>query len=149
MCLLGANGSGKTTTLDIIGGLQKATQGTIHVDMAQSHIGKLLLNIWCFIADLLGICPQHNILWKDLTVEEHVKIWKGIKHSSEDAVALDNLIEHCDLSSKKTARAGTLSGGQKRKLQLACMLVGGSSLCLLDEVTSGLVSPSALFRPVC
>jgi ABC-type multidrug transport system ATPase subunit len=55
----------------------------------------------------------------------------------------DNLIESCDLSSKKTARAGSLSGGQKRKLQLACMLVGGSSLCLLDEVTSGLVSSQA------
>ena len=148
LCLLGANGSGKTTTLDMIGGLQKATQGSIRVDMAQSHIGRLLLNSWCSIADLLGICPQHNILWNDLTVEEHVKIWKGIKHSSEDVVALDNLIENCDLSSKKSARAGSLSGGQKRKLQLACMLVGGSSLCLLDEVTSGLVSPQALSRSV-
>lgn len=54
-------------------------------------------------------------------------------------VDLDNLIESCDLASKRNARAGSLSGGQKRKLQLACMLVGGSSLCLLDEVTSGLV----------
>jgi len=42
LCLLGANGSGKTTTLDMIGGLQKPTQGSIRVDMAQSHIGKLL-----------------------------------------------------------------------------------------------------------
>lgn len=79
-------------------------------------------------------------------MEEHVKIWKGIKHSSEDVEILDNLIESCDLSLKKNAKAGSLSGGQKRKLQLACMLVGGSSLCLLDEVTSGLVSPQTLFR---
>jgi energy-coupling factor transporter ATP-binding protein EcfA2 len=48
------------------------------------------------------------------------------------------------LSLKKCARAGSLSGGQKRKLQLACMFVGGSSVCLLDEVTSGLVCPQAL-----
>lgn len=63
-----------------------------------------------------------------------------IKYSQDDKHAMEQLIEACDLTSKTSARSGTLSGGQKRKLQLACMLVGGSTVCLLDEVSSGLVS---------
>jgi ABC-type multidrug transport system ATPase subunit len=63
-----------------------------------------------------------------------------IKHSQDDKLAIEQLIEACDLTSKADAKSGTLSGGQKRKLQLACMFVGGSTVCLLDEVSSGLVS---------
>lgn len=151
LCLLGANGSGKTTTLEMLGGLRKPTQGSIRVDTASTCLGRLpfLLDIRLRLVPgayaQIGICPQRNILWDELTVEEHVKIWIGIKSARADAASLDNLIESCDLSSKKSARAGTLSGGQRRKLQLACMFVGGSSVCLLDEVTSGLVSPQLLF----
>lgn len=125
LCLLGANGSGKTTTIDMIAGLQRPTSGSIHVQSAMSHI---------------GICPQRNILWEELTVKEHLNIWRGIKHSQEDDATLDELIDRCDLTVKKHARASSLSGGQKRKLQLACMFVGtAGGICLLDEVTSGLV----------
>ncbi|KAK9427506.1 hypothetical protein V1505DRAFT_379941 [Lipomyces doorenjongii] len=123
LCLLGANGSGKTTTLDMIGGLQNLTQGSIHINVLPSQI---------------GICPQRNVLWDELTVEEHVHLWNEIKSSHDDKSALESLIEACDLSLKKNARSETLSGGQKRKLQLACMYVGGSSVCLMDEVSSGL-----------
>lgn len=74
-------------------------------------------------------------------MSEHVRIWNDIKFSTEDKVAMHKLIEACDLTTKMNARAKTLSGGQKRKLQLACTFIGGSSVCLLDEVTSGLVGP--------
>jgi ATP-binding cassette subfamily A (ABC1) protein 3 len=74
-------------------------------------------------------------------VIEHVRIWNEIKFSIEDKVAIQKLVEACDLTAKTNARAKTLSGGQKRKLQLACTFIGGSSVCLLDEVTSGLVRP--------
>lgn len=79
-------------------------------------------------------------------MSEHVQIWNEIKFSTEDKAAIQNLIEACDLSVKTNARAKTLSGGQKRKLQLACTFIGGSSVCLLDEVTSGLVSPISVSR---
>ncbi|KAE9373139.1 ABC transporter [Stipitochalara longipes BDJ] len=123
LCLLGANGSGKTTTLDMIGGLQRLTSGSIEIDAASSQ---------------LGICPQRNVLWDELTVTEHIKVWNNIKSPNDGKVAFQELIEACDLTSKASARSGTLSGGQKRKLQLACMFVGGSTVCLLDEVSSGL-----------
>jgi ABC-type multidrug transport system ATPase subunit len=82
-------------------------------------------------------------MWDELTVDEHLHIWNEIKFSMQDKAELDFLVEACDLTPKKSARANTLSGGQKRKLQLACTFVGASSVCLLDEVTSGLVSLEA------
>ena len=88
------------------------------------------------------------MLWDELTVEEHVRIWNNIKCSISDNLAHDDLIEACNLSLKKNARADTLSGGQKRKLQLACMFVGGSTVCLLDEVSSGLVSNLKILLPI-
>ncbi|KAK6836859.1 hypothetical protein PG987_007354 [Apiospora arundinis] len=69
----------------------------------------------------VGICPQKNILTPPESLE-----------------ALEELIETCDLTLKATCKSKNLSGGMKRKLHLACMLVGGSSVCLMDEVTSGM-----------
>ena len=81
-----------------------------------------------------------------MSVYEHVKFWSEIKGGQEDRAALDQLIAACDLTLKRDSRAGKLSGGQKRKLQLACMFVGNSIICLMDEVTTGLVgSLSCLF----
>jgi len=120
--LLGANGSGKTTTLESIVGLAKITSGTITVDREGS----------------IGVCPQKNVLWEHLTVEEHVKIWNKIKCSGDSTSVLHDLIRACDLEQKRKAQARTLSGGQKRKLQLAIMFTGGSNICAVDEVSSGL-----------
>ena len=120
--LLGANGSGKTTTLESIVGLGKITSGTIAVDGKGS----------------IGVCPQKNVLWEHLTVEEHVKIWNKIKCHGDSTSTLHDLIRACDLEQKLKAQARTLSGGQKRKLQLAIMFTGGSNICAIDEVSSGL-----------
>lgn len=73
-----------------------------------------------------------------MTVEEHVKIWNKIKCEGDDEDTLARLIERCDLTPKKGALSKTLSGGQKRKLQLAIMFTGGSSVCCIDEVSSGI-----------
>ena len=92
-----------------------------------------------------GICPQRNVLFQKMTVYEHVKFWSELKGAIEDPAALEDLIAACDLALKRNSQAGKLSGGQKRKLQLACMFVGGSTVCLMDEVTSGLVRRCPLF----
>lgn len=74
----------------------------------------------------------------DLTTEEHVRILYRLKatdpRNSQQEVA--KLIEACDLVRKVNAKAKTLSGGQKRKLQLAMMFSGGSEVCCVDEVSS-------------
>ena len=124
LTLLGPNGSGKSTTLDAIAGLNKISNGSIDIDGRGG----------------LGIAPQKNVLWDDLTVEEHVHIFYKLKtaqtqHSKSD---LTSLVDACDLRQKAKARSKTLSGGQKRKLQLAMMFAGGSAVCCVDEVSSGL-----------
>lgn len=123
LCLLGPNGSGKTTTLDMIAGFQRPTGGSININALPSQI---------------GVCPQKNVLWDELTVTEHLAFWNTVKSGTDDEATLQKLIKTCDLQHKKNTLAKNLSGGMKRKLQLACMLVGGSSVCLMDEVTSGL-----------
>ncbi|KAI9759633.1 MAG: hypothetical protein M4579_002201 [Chaenotheca gracillima] len=122
--LLGANGSGKTTTLEAIAGLNRITSGTIDVDGTGG----------------LGICPQKNVMWDDLTVEEHVRIFNRIKNvdGNSTKTQLHELIMACDLDRKAKSRSKTLSGGQKRKLQLGMMFTGGSKVCCVDEVSSGL-----------
>ncbi|KAI9668995.1 MAG: hypothetical protein M1817_005152 [Caeruleum heppii] len=124
LVLLGANGSGKTTTLEAVAGLNSITSGAINVDGQGG----------------LGICPQKNVLWPDLTCEEHVKIFSRLKKTDgkDSKQEIRRLLTSCDLEHKIRARSKTLSGGQKRKLQLAMMFTGGSRVCCTDEVSSGL-----------
>lgn len=124
MVLLGANGSGKSTTLDAISGLNTITSGSIEIDGTGG----------------LGLCPQKNVLWDELTVFEHVKIFNQLKSDGarDKRDGIEKLIRACDLGHKTKAKSATLSGGQKRKLQLAMMFTGGSRVCCVDEVSSGL-----------
>ena len=123
-CRLGANGSGKSTTLDAIVGMNTVTSGTITVDGTGG----------------VGICPQKNVLWPEVKVSEHIQIFNKLKMSGkgDSNDVLHDLIKAVDLDRKLHAKAQTLSGGQKRKLQLGMMLTGGSSVCAVDEVSSGL-----------
>ena len=76
---------------------------------------------------MIGIVPQKNVLFPELSCLETLRVWNAIKadgYQSEEE--LQQLIRDCDLQSKMHEPAGTLSGGQKRKLQLAIGLVGGS-----------------------
>lgn len=123
-CLLGPNGSGKTTTLHMLSGFLTPSSGSIDLGVQWSQ---------------MGVCPQRDTFWEQLSVMEHIRIWSQIKSVAPSSPhELDRLAESCDLSLKRDSRASTLSGGQKRKLQLACMFVGDSRLCLIDECTSGL-----------
>ncbi|KAH8176925.1 ABC transporter domain-containing protein [Sarocladium implicatum] len=124
IALLGANGSGKSTTLDAIAGLNKLNGGGITIDGTGG----------------LGIAPQKNVLWDDLTVEEHLVIFNRLKAPEGQRATtqeIHELIDAIDLSHKRKALSKTLSGGQKRKLQLGMMLTGGSAVCCVDEVSSG------------
>lgn len=122
--LLGANGSGKTTTLEIIAGIQSASKGDITFAQGSK----------------IGICPQKNVLWDNLTVREHIEIWARIKGVPANNISevTSFLIKNCDLQNKESTLTKNLSGGQKRKVQLAVMFAGGSNVCCIDEASSGL-----------
>ncbi|KAJ4299000.1 hypothetical protein N0V90_004244 [Kalmusia sp. IMI 367209] len=124
--LLGANGSGKSTTLDAIAGQHSASSGKITINYHSPEEG-------------FGHCPQKNILWDDLTVQEHVNIFESIKSTGKPASRdeVGSLIAACDLAKKARVISAALSGGQKRKLQMAMMFAGGSTVCCVDEVSSG------------
>lgn len=124
LVLLGANGSGKSTTLKCLTGVESISEGSI-------ELGSI---------SRVGFCPQNNVLWNELTAVEHVKIFNGLKaqNMSNAEGQIKALLAACDLVSKTNAKSKTLSGGQKRKLQLAMAFIGGSTLCCVDEVSSGL-----------
>lgn len=127
MVYLGANGSGKSTTLDAIAGLTQISSGSITINYPDQHTS-------------LGLCPQKNVLWDDMTVLEHVQIMNRLKSEGKPATKEESklLLQSCDIALKELAQSKTLSGGQKRKLQLAMMFTGGSTVCCVDEVSSGL-----------
>ncbi|QRV97372.1 ABC transporter [Ceratobasidium sp. AG-Ba] len=164
--LLGANGSGKSTTLEMVAGLTRPSAGGIEfgdeleVDEKDQVEEKEREPRRGGKHGSLGLVPQRNVLFPELTCYQTVRLWRDIKvpHASRSPSstipletsfeALEQLLVDCDLGPKMHSSAATLSGGQKRRLQLACGLVGGSKIVLVDEATSGVdpLSRRAIWR---
>ncbi len=134
--LLGHNGAGKSTTISILCGLYEATGG------AAMYKGMNILD------DIemeqfrrkLGICPQHDVLFDDLSVTEHLRmfsIFKGVPKGNIKS-EIDQILIDVNMTDKKDALAKNLSGGQRRKLSIAIALIGGSEVVFLDEPSSGM-----------
>jgi len=127
--ILGHNGAGKSTLLNIMVGLLRATQGDIYFD------GSSLSSDLKKIRRDFGVCPQSNIIFDDLTVEQHIQIYGGIKNAD---VNVDEILKEVDLSDQKYKKASKLSGGQKRKLCIGLAIIGNPKYIFLDEPTTGL-----------
>ncbi|XP_019951227.2 phospholipid-transporting ATPase ABCA1 isoform X1 [Paralichthys olivaceus] len=135
---LGHNGAGKTTTMSILTGLFPPTSGTALIN------GYDILTDMDRIRKYLGMCPQHNVLFNELTVEEHIYFYARLKGHSRDEVKIemDQMIKDVGLPHKRKELAKNLSGGMQRKLSVAIAFVGGSKIVILDEPTAG-VDPYA------
>ncbi|KAK0152457.1 ATP-binding cassette sub-family A member 1 [Merluccius polli] len=135
---LGHNGAGKTTTMSILTGLFPPTSGTAYI------LGKDIRSELSTIRQNLGVCPQHNVLFSMLTVEEHIWFYARLKGLSEDKVKaeMEQIVNDIGLPHKRQSRTSTLSGGMQRKLSVALAFVGGSKVVILDEPTAG-VDPYA------
>ncbi|CAL8346561.1 unnamed protein product [Merluccius merluccius] len=131
--LLGHNGAGKTTTMSILTGLYPPTSGTAFIN------GRDIRTEMDEIRTSLGMCPQHNILFSHLTVEEHILFYSLLKgRSLEDAQReVESMLDDLELPHKRDDEAQNLSGGMQRKLSVAMAFVGGSKVVILDEPTSG------------
>ena len=93
------------------------------------------------IRDSMGWCPQHNILFDKLTVEEHLRFYaqlKNMQNSSIDTL-VDNILNDTGLTKKRNDMVNTLSGGMQRKLSVAIAFVGEANLVILDEPVSILI----------
>ena len=91
------------------------------------------------IREILGVCPQHNVLFPNLTVWEHLMFFGSLKSQDEDTVANQarSLLRDMNLEDKSEKRVSELSGGMKRKLSLAIAFMGQSRVVFLDEPTAG------------
>ncbi|XP_051989665.1 retinal-specific phospholipid-transporting ATPase ABCA4-like isoform X1 [Xyrauchen texanus] len=130
---LGHNGAGKTTTLSILTGLFPPTSGTAYI------YGRDIRTEMDTIRQSLGMCPQYNILFNHLTVEEHILFYSLLKGrgGKEAEQEVNDMLEDLGLPHKRDEEAQNLSGGMQRKLSVAMAFVGGSKVVILDEPTSG------------
>nr|XP_054506141.1 phospholipid-transporting ATPase ABCA7 [Agelaius phoeniceus] len=130
---LGHNGAGKTTTMSILTGLLPPTSGTAYI------LGWDIRSDIDSIRKSMGMCPQHNVLFDILTVEEHVWFYGRLKGLSEQQVQeeVEQLLQDTGLPHKRREQTRNLSGGMQRKLSVAIAFVGGSRVVILDEPTAG------------
>jgi ABC-2 type transport system ATP-binding protein len=127
-CLLGPNGAGKTTTVEILEGYRTRSSGEARVLGIDPATGARDLR------EQVGIVLQQCGVQPDLTVYELVEMF-GRYHVRHRAV--DEVIELVELTEKRNERSKKLSGGQRRRLDLALALVGDPELIFLDEPTTG------------
>ena len=136
--LLGPNGSGKTTTIRMLCGLLEpsAGEGTV--------VGYDLLKDADAIRRNIGYMSQKFGLYEDLTVAENLKFYAsvyGVRGAAREA-RMRELLDELHLTPRRDQLAGTLSGGWKQRLALACATAHRPSLVFLDEPTAG-VDPAA------
>lgn len=132
--LLGHNGAGKSTLIKMLTGMISPTSGTALINGYDIQKERIMAR------RSIGICPQHNILFDELTVREHIEFYcklKGLKRADVKS-EVKKYVELLNLESKINAKSNTLSGGMQRKLAFAIALCGGSMVVLCDEPTSGM-----------
>ena len=126
--LLGPNGAGKTTTVEILEGYRTRDAGDVTVlgfDPGEAPRA---------FRERIGVVLQQSELVSNLTVRELLRIFAGYYSQRRDA---DEVLDLVGLADKKNARIKTLSGGQRRRVDLAVALVGDPDLVFLDEPTTG------------
>ena len=134
--LLGQNGAGKTTFISMLTGMYESTQGKAIYDGYNILDGN---NIDIF-REKLGICPQHDILFEDLNVREHLEMFAILKGCSGEKMSIEvsKVLNDFQIKDIEYTLAKNLSGGQRRKLSIAISLIGGSQIIFLDEPSSGM-----------
>jgi ABC-type multidrug transport system ATPase subunit len=141
LALLGQNGAGKifcnigkSTTISMLSGLTPSTAGDALIFNRSVRYSIMA------IRRIMGICPQHDILFDDLTAREHIQLYAGLKGVPKEQwePLIESRLEMVKLMSVADVRAGTYSGGMKRRLSLVISTIGDPKIIFLDEPTTGM-----------
>jgi ABC-2 type transport system ATP-binding protein len=131
--LIGHNGAGKTTFVEIVTGLVRPDEGTLRIgDLDALRVGRAARR-------LLGVAPQELALYNRVTVRENLRLFAGLvgMRGRKRAAAIDRVLDELRLTELADRVVGLLSGGQRRRVQAGTALVGSPPLLLLDEPTAG------------
>jgi ABC-2 type transport system ATP-binding protein len=126
--LLGPNGAGKTTTVEILEGYRKRDRGDVSV------LGQDPQRAGLDWRERIGVVLQSSAMYQNLSVTESLELFAGYYEQPRD---VDEVVGLVGLAEKRDARVRTLSGGQKRRLDLGLGLIGDPEVLFLDEPTTG------------
>jgi ABC-2 type transport system ATP-binding protein len=131
--LIGHNGAGKTTFMEVVTGLVRPDHGQVRVGGIDARRRPRAAR------RLLGIAPQELALYLTATVRDNLRLFGALAGLSGGPLrrAVGEVAEELMLTDVLGQRAGLLSGGQRRRTQAATAMVGGAPLLLLDEPTAG------------
>ncbi|MFJ8040059.1 ABC transporter ATP-binding protein [Kitasatospora sp. NPDC096147] len=127
--LLGTNGAGKTSTMELLEGLAAPTEGQVRVLGHDPHRERAV------VRPRIGIMLQEGGFPSELTVAETGRLWAG---TTSGARPVDEALELVGLLGRRTVRVKQLSGGERRRLDLALALLGRPEVLFLDEPSTGL-----------
>ncbi len=141
LAFLGPNGAGKSTTINMISSLVEQDKGSI------LYKGEDIKKCMKRFKKEIGVVPQSLAIYEDLTAMQNLRFFAGLygaKGSELDRICQEAL-EFVGLSSVRDKKAGTFSGGMKRRLNIACSLVNSPQVIILDEPTVGIDPQSRNF----
>lgn len=132
--LLGHNGAGKTTFASMITGLHQPTRGSLIVDGIDAIKNPEKAR------QTMGLCPQHDVLYDELTCSEHLRLFATVKGCPEEDMKgeVTKILDQLGLTDKANVLSKDLSGGMKRRLSLGMAMINNTKILILDEPTSGL-----------
>ncbi|WJX89982.1 Phospholipid-transporting ATPase abca7 [Trifolium repens] len=134
--MLGPNGAGKTSFISMMIGLTKPTSGAAYIQGLdiRTHMDGIYTS--------MGVCPQHNLLWENLTGREHLLFYGRLKNLKGSLLtqAVEKSLKSLNLFHGGVAdkQAGKYSGGMKRRLSVAISLIGDPKVVYMDEPSTGL-----------
>lgn len=135
--IVGANGCGKSTFLQILSGLRKADEGSIYLDgqEAKGKAGRTLIQRY------VGYVPQESNLIEELSVRDNLLLWYQDRKELEQELQ-SGFLHTLGLDEICGLKAGRLSGGMKKKVSIGCALAGAPPILLLDEPNAALDLPT-------
>jgi ABC-2 type transport system ATP-binding protein len=121
VAVIGPNGAGKTTLLSILAGIVRPDGGTLSKAPAE-----------------VGWVPQQAALYSKLTVEENLSLFARLERASDPRAAVERMLDLTDLRERAGDQVGTLSGGNRQRVNIAIGLLAEPEVLLLDEPSTGL-----------